>query len=152
MTQSSFNLGSELCPTALPMATASAVGAASEAFFAAQALAAGWGAYLPLAGDSLIDVVISRNSNLFSAQVKTALWRKTSYLIETRHRLSGGKNAAYCASDFDVLAVFLPDRKQFVFWKSCELVAGKGSFCYRPDADRSPNNWTLLDDLSQKKM
>jgi hypothetical protein len=68
---------------------------------------------------------------------------KGFYKVNTSSRTAG----RYSAGDFDVLAAYLPDINEFVFWRISEI-AQYGQISYSPKKHRSPGNWSLLDDAA----
>ena len=122
-------------------------GAVSEMYFCAEAGARGWEVYVPFGHAQAADVCIHKPpGKSVTVQVKTAGWDMGSYAI----MVSRGKSSktAYLAGDFDVLAAYLPDRRQFVFWTLADL-RGRKRLRYHPVRHRQPNNWELLDDVAQ---
>jgi hypothetical protein len=56
----------------------------------------------------------------------------------------------YARHDFDVLAAYLPDRKQFAFF-TYDQVAGRKTIRYNPEIHFKPDNWELLDQVAAIK-
>lgn len=81
-------------------------------------------------------------------QVKTAEIRRNIYSINVSR--GTGSKVAYSEGDFDVLAAYLPDINQFVFWTIPDL-RGRKRLSYSPRLHRQPGNWQLLEDLSLPK-
>jgi hypothetical protein len=76
-------------------------------------------------------------------QVKTAYedGQRGSYSVNVGRGSSS--KVAYQSGDFDVLAAYLPDRNQFVFWTLDDL-QGRKKLRYDPTRHRQPGNWELL--------
>ena len=92
-------------------------------------------------------------------QIKTAWWspKQSHYAIKNKSNSHG----VYSAEAYDVLAVYLPDRNQWLFYTRSEL-GNRGATCYMPREfrkkapattygihgetmdDRDPDNWDLL--------
>jgi len=131
----------------LSVLSACQTGAVSEMFFCAEAGARGWDIYVPFGHAQTADVCIHRPpGKSVTVQVKTAGWDQGSYAV----MVSRGKSSktAYVDGDFDVLAVYLPDVRKFVFWTLKDL-AGRKKLRYHPARHRKPNNWTLLDEVAE---
>jgi hypothetical protein len=83
-----------------------------------------------------------------SVQIKTGTieaGRKGYSISVTRGK--GNAKRSYAKHDFDVLAVYLPDRKQFAFW-TYEQVGGRKTIRYNPNIHFAPDNWELLDQVA----
>ena len=124
-------------------------GTVSEMFFCAEAGARGWDIYVPFGHAQTADVCIHRPpGKSVTVQVKTAGWDQGSYAV----MVSRGKSSktAYVAGDFDVLAAYLPDVREFVFWTLKDL-AGRKKLRYHPARHRQPGNWHLLDEVAESR-
>jgi hypothetical protein len=99
-------------------------------------------------------------------QVKAACWDvRGFYKISNSSRVTG----IYSSSAYDVLAVYLQDRKQWLFYFRAEL-GNRTSTTYTPRdlrqrprrsfsgshgevvADRDPDNWSLIDQVAASKI
>jgi hypothetical protein len=95
-------------------------------------------------------------------QVKTGVWDEA----RGRYQIDNHSNSKiYSANAYDVLAVYLPDRKQWLLYTRAEL-GNRLKTSYTPPelrrrlrktycgihgetiADRDPNNWELLDQVA----
>ncbi len=92
--------------------------------------------------------MLVRGTLRLTVQVKTAkLTDRGDYHINAK-RGGGDTTRPYAAGDFDILAAYLPDRNQFVFW-SFEDVRSRQTVRYHPDRHRQPGNWSLLDEVAE---
>jgi hypothetical protein len=118
----------------------------AELLFCAEAGARGYGIYAPWGGDQKVDVCLSNpKGGYIGVQVKRACLSTTNpglYKINTASRSSG----LYDGNAFDVLAAYLPDRNEFVFWH-IEEIRQYGQISYSPKKHRQPGNWQLLEEL-----
>jgi hypothetical protein len=118
----------------------------AELLFCAEAGARGYGIYAPWGGDQKVDVCLSSpNGGYIGVQVKRACIRASNpdfYQVNTSSRSSG----LYAGGAFDVLAAYLPDRNEFVFWHIDEI-RQYGQISYSPKKHRKPGNWQLLEEL-----
>lgn len=125
-------------------------GEIAETLFIAGAMVHDWEVFTPFGHAQTTDVCIMRpGTKALKVQVKTARRRTDAdgYGI-CSHRERSGVKRAYTSGDFDVLAGYLPDVNQFVFW-SFEDIAGRVKINYSPIRHRAPGNWQLLDELSE---
>lgn len=122
-------------------------GAHAELLFCAEAGARGYTIFTPLVGSPKADVCLKMGQGPYiGIQVKRACLNTQydgRYKVNTCSRSSG----RYSKGDFDVLAAYLPDINEFVFWR-IEEIAQYGQISYSPKKHRSPGNWSLLDDVS----
>ena len=122
-------------------------GAHAELLFCAEAGARGYTIFTPLVGSPKADVCLKMGSGPYiGIQVKRACLNRQyegRYKVNTSSRSSG----RYNAGDFDVLAAYLPDINEFVFWR-LEEISQYGQISYWPKKHRSPGNWSLLDDAA----
>jgi hypothetical protein len=123
-------------------------GAHAELLFCAEAGARGYSIFTPLVGSPKADVCLKMGQGPYvGIQVKRACvstQRAGLYKINTSSRTAG----RYSAGDFDVLAAYLPDINEFVFWRISEI-AQYSQISYSPERHRSPDNWELLDALAE---
>ena len=122
-----------------------AKGTSAEVKFIHQADDRGYKIYVPLGHAHATDIVILKPKKRPACiQIKTATYypRRDAYGVSTSR---GSKNKkAYARGDFQILAAWLPDRKQFVFWRFDEIKKRK-KINYTPRLHRQPENWDLLD-------
>ena len=118
-------------------------GAHAELLFCAEAGARGYTIFTPLVGSPKADVCLKMGQGPYvGIQVKRACFNTQAdgyYKVHTSSR-----NKKYSTGDFDVLAAYLPDLHEFVFWHLAE-VAHYGQISYSPVRHRDPGNWELLD-------
>ena len=116
--------------------------------FCAEAGARGYSIFTPLVGSPKADVCLKMGQGPYiGVQIKRACISTQHvgfYKVNTSSRTSG----RYSAGDFDVLAAYLPDINEFVFWRIGEI-AKYGQISYSPKRHRSPANWELLDELAE---
>ena len=121
-------------------------GAHAELLFCAEAGARGYTIFTPLVGSPKADVCLKMGQGPYiGIQVKRACFNTQAdgfYKVHTSSR------KRYSAGDFDVLAAYLPDINEFVFWRIGEI-AQYGQISYSPKKHRSPSNWALLDDAAE---
>jgi hypothetical protein len=122
-----------------------AKGTSAEVRFIFDADERGWKVYVPLGHAHAADLIILRPPKRpVTVQVKTATYNphRNNYGVMT----SRGKKTkkAYARGDFQILAAWLPDRKQFVFWRFDEIKKRK-KINYTPRLHRQPDNWDLLE-------
>lgn len=115
----------------------------SEALFVAGCIVHDWETFKAFGHDHTADWVLVRGMYRLKAQVKTASTDRGDYLISAKRGRTGNCRA-YAHGDFDVLAAYLPDRNQFVFW-SFEDICSRQNIRYHPERHRQPGNWDLLD-------
>jgi hypothetical protein len=120
-------------------------GAHAELLFCAEAGARGYTIFTPLVGSPKADVCLKMGAGPYiGIQVKRACFNRRCegfYKVNTSSRSSG----RYNAGDFDVLAAYLPDINEFVFWR-LEEISQYGQISYSPKKHRTPGNWSLLND------
>jgi hypothetical protein len=123
-----------------------AKGDMAEMLFAAGAIIRDWEIYMPFGHAQTTDVCLLKPfTTPIKVQVKTAWWDAAyeSYAVFSRKG-----SQAYKDGDFDVLAAYLPDINQFVFW-SFPDISGRQKIRYSPERHRKPSNWELLDDVAK---
>ncbi len=126
-------------------------GEMAEMLFAAGAIVHDWEIYMPFGHAQTTDLCLLKPwSAPIKVQVKTAWWDPShrSYAVLLHKGSRRGGVQPYKAGDFDVLAAYLTDRNQFVFW-SFEDIRGRQKIRYSPKRHRQPSNWELLDDVAQ---
>jgi hypothetical protein len=119
----------------------------AEMLFAAGAIVHDWEIYMPFGHAQTTDVCLLRPwTTPIKVQVKTAWWDAShqSYAVFVRN----GSKQAYAFGDFDVLAAYLSDINQFVFWAFSDI-SGRQKIRYSPERHRKPSNWELLDDVAK---
>jgi hypothetical protein len=130
------------------MTTNCHTGAVSELLFCAQAGMRGWSVFTPVGHAHTVDVcLVKQGGRPIGVQVKTAgMNRPGEYHLQTGRGKNVGltKKLPYVKGDFDVLAAWLPDVEEFVFWTLDDL-AGRITVRYSPKRHRAPGNWELLD-------
>lgn len=119
----------------------------SEALFIAGCIVHGWETFKAFGHDHTADWVLVRGAYRVKVQVKTASHDRGDYSICVK-RGRGVNLRAYAEGDFDVLAAYLPDRNQFVFWSFADICSRK-KVRYSPARHRQPGNWGLLDDVAK---
>jgi hypothetical protein len=131
------------------MTTNCHTGAVSELLFCAQAGMRGWSVYTPIGHAHSVDVcLVKHGGSPIGVQVKTAgvrsRWEKNlpGYKVQSGQGLHSKE--AYGPKSFCVLAAWLPDIEQFVFW-TLDEIAGRKTLHYNPAIHRAPGNWQLLD-------
>jgi hypothetical protein len=132
-------------------------GEIAETLFMAGAMVNDWDVFVPLGHAHATDVCISKPwTPSIKVQVKTAWFddRLDERRNGHRYRISltksngRGRRQIYGHGDFDVLAGYLPDLNQFVFWAFADI-SGRQKIDYSPARHRRPSNWELLDDVAQ---
>ena len=119
----------------------------AEGLFAVGCIVYDWEVFKSFGHDHASDWVLVRGMYRLKVQVKTAtLDERGDYNISVK-RGKGSKSRAYVAGDFDVLAAYLPDRNQFVFWSFADICSRK-KVRYSPERHRQPGNWALLDEVA----
>jgi hypothetical protein len=83
-----------------------------------------------------------------AVQVKTATLDRGAYHVSVKRATGGLKARPYEIHDFDVLAAYLPDLNQFVFW-TFDDISSRVSVRYDPNKHRKPGNWDLLNDVAE---
>ena len=129
----------------------SQTGNVHEAAFIYFATDRSWEVYGASVGnDQSADKIVTKPGvKATTVQIKTGTieaGRKGYAISVTRGK--GGTKRSYAKHDFDVLAVYLPDRKQFAFW-TYDQVAGRKTIRYNPDIHFAPDNWDLLDNVAE---
>ena len=120
----------------------------TEALFIAGCIVYDWEIFKAFGHDHTADWVLVRGTLRLTVQVKTAkLTDRGDYHINAK-RGGGDTTRPYAAGDFDILAAYLPDRNQFVFW-SFEDVRSRQTVRYHPDRHRQPGNWNILDEVAE---
>ena len=131
--------------------SASRKGEIAEVLFTAGAMVNDWEIFLPLGHAQTTDVcVIKPLTAPVRVQVKTAWWDDARHAFQISVRRSGsysGKKRPYVSGDFDVLAGYLPELNQFVFWSFADI-SGRQKINYSPNRHRKPSNWELLDQVA----
>jgi len=123
-------------------------GTIAELLFCAQAGMKGWDVFVPVGHAQAADVcLVKAPGRPVSVQVKTAGWDKKQNCYQINACKGGAVKVAYRAGAFDVLAAWLPDREQFVFW-TLEDIAGRLTVRYSPLRHRAPGNWHILQDVA----
>ena len=126
-------------------------GEIAEVLFAAGAMVNDWEIFLPLGHAQTTDVcVVKPWMAPVRVQVKTAWWDDNINAYQIPVRRSGsysGKKKPYVSGDFDVLAGYLPELNQFVFWSFADI-SGRQKINYSPARHRKPNNWELFDQVA----
>ncbi len=124
-------------------------GEISETLFIAGAMVQDWEIFTPFGHAQTADVMLTRDGvRPLAVQVKTATPDRGAYHVSVKRATGGQKARPYEIHDFDVLAAYLPDRNQFVFW-TFEDIRGRISVRYDPNRHRQPGNWELLDDVAK---
>jgi len=139
-----------------------AKGAIVERRFEIAAMERGYEVAVNFGGGKDFDCMVRRvGGRPVVVQIKTGDWRGTAYRIRNQ---SGGR--VYSPDAYDVLAVYLCDREQWVFYLRAELGnrsatsytppdirrKKRGELCGRHGGlppDRNPDNWELLDEVAQ---
>jgi len=125
-------------------------GEIAETLFIAGAMVHDWEIFVPFGHAQTTDVCIAKPAHRpLKTQVKTAsLVDAGGYQVHCKKSSTGDKkHMAYEIGDFDVLAAYLPDRNQFVFWAAEEIV-GRQCVRYCPTRHRQPGNWDLLHQIA----
>ena len=123
-------------------------GEISETLFIAGAMVHDWEIFTPFGHAQTADVMLTRtNVRPVAVQVKTATLDRGAYHVSVKRATGGQKARPYQAYDFDVLAAYLPDRNQFVFW-TFDDISNRVSVRYDPNRHRAPGNWDLLNDVA----
>jgi hypothetical protein len=124
-------------------------GEIAETLFIAGAMVNDWEIFTPFGHAQTADVLLTRGGvRPIAVQVKTATLDRSAYHISVKRASGGQKVRPYEQHDFDVLAAYLPDLNQFVFW-TFEDIRGRITVRYNPARHRQPNNWELLGDLAE---
>ena len=125
------------------MTTNCQTGAVSELLFCAQAGMRGWSVFTPVGHAHAVDVcLVKPGKRPIGIQVKTARADRGEYHMNCAR---GKKTKTpYEAGEFDILAAWLPDIEEFVFWTLPDI-ASRLTIRYSPKRHRQPGNWDLLD-------
>ena len=124
-------------------------GTHAELLFCAEATSRKFNVLIPMGPtSSTVDVWVAPAAGRpISVQVKRA-WldpKRRIYLVKVSRRGTRMKKGLkYKAGDFDILAAYLPDVNQFVFWKFGEIKK-RSKISYTPRIHRQPDNWELLE-------
>lgn len=131
----------------------------SEKLFDLEATRRGWLVAINAGGAPDFDFIIKRPISLgcVVVQVKTPYWheRKKQYIIR-----ACSNNGSYSSAAFDVLACYLREAGEWLFYTRAEIGARLVTSYTPPDmrqkatkfsapGARQPNNWELLDDVAQ---
>ena len=123
-------------------------GEIAETLFIAGAMVHDWEIFTPFGHAQTTDVMLTRSGvRPIGVQVKTATLDRGAYHVSVKRATAGRKARPYEAHDFDVLAAYLPDRNQFVFW-TFDDICSRVSVRYDPSRHRQPGNWDLLNDVA----
>jgi hypothetical protein len=119
----------------------------SEAIFAVEGIRRGYTVYTPSVGHShpADAIIVKPPCRPISVQLKTATVvknRNRSYSVMVCRGKGSGK-VSYQLGDFDILAAWLPDIQQFVFWHF-EEIATRKKINYSPLRHRAPGNWEVF--------
>jgi hypothetical protein len=124
-------------------------GELAETLFIAGAMVHDWEIFTPFGHAQTADVLLTRDGvRPIAVQVKTGTLDRGAYHVSVKRASGGQKARPYLTHDFDVLAAYLPDRNQFVFW-TFDDIRSRISVRYDPTRHRQPGNWDLLDDVAQ---
>jgi len=124
-------------------------GEIAETLFIAGALVQDWEVFTPFGHAQTADVLLTRSGvRPLAVQVKTGTIDRGAYHISVKRATGGHKARPYLAHDFDVLAAYLPDRNQFVFW-AFDDIRSRISVRYSPERHRQPGNWQILEEIAQ---
>ena len=126
-------------------------GEIAETLFIAGAMVHDWEIFTPFGHSQAADVVLTRSGvRPLGVQVKTGtLVDSGAYVVTVKRGTTGGMNARpYQQYDFDVLAAYLPDRNQFVFW-TFDDIRSRVTVRYNPAKHRAPGNWDLLNNVAE---
>jgi hypothetical protein len=124
-------------------------GEISESLFIVGAQVHDWEIFTPFGHAQTTDVMLTRAGvRPIAVQVKTATLDRGAYHVSVKRATGGQKARPYQVHDFDVLAAYLPDRNQFVFW-TFDDISNRVSVRYDPNKHRKPGNWDLLNDVAE---
>jgi hypothetical protein len=124
-------------------------GEISEQLFAVAAMVRDFEIFAPRGHSQTADFcIIKSGQSPLMVQVKTAYFdtARGEYAVNVARGRSS--NTAYRQGDFDILAAYLPERNEFVFW-TLEDLKGRKKVRYSPERHRKPSNWELLDDVAE---
>ena len=123
-------------------------GELAETLFIAGAMVHDWEIFTPFGHAQTTDVMLTRSGvRPIGVQVKTATRDRGAYHVSVKRATGGFKARPYQEHDFDVLAAYLPDLNQFVFW-TFDDISNRISVRYDPNKHRKPGNWDLLNDVA----
>jgi hypothetical protein len=123
-------------------------GELAETLFIAGAMVHDWEIFTPFGHAQTADVLLTRAGvRPIAVQVKTGSPDRGAYHVSVKRATGGQRARPYQAHDFDVLAAYLPDRNQFVFW-TFDDIRSRITVRYDPLRHRSPGNWDLLNDVA----
>ena len=123
------------------------IGDNSESEFTYLAAKRGWWVFTPVTGahDRPADVILFRRFRPVAVQIKTAhiyADRENAYGIPS---CQGNQKVSYTKGSFDVLAAWLPDVQDFVFF-TFEEINGRKKIYYSPRTqEKRPGNWEVLE-------
>jgi hypothetical protein len=139
-------------------------GAIVERLFEIAALERGYEIAANIGGGKDFDYIVRLpKGRPVVVQIKTGTFRVHKCCYDITNKTPAG---TYSASAYDVLAVYLPDRSQWVFYSRREL-GSRGRTTYTPRetriisrksrygaygetiADRDPDNWELLHNIAE---
>jgi hypothetical protein len=124
-------------------------GEIAETLFIAGAMVHDWEIFTPFGHAQTADVILTQDGvRPVAVQVKTATLDRGAYHVSVKRATAGRNSRPYQAHDFDVLAAYLPDRNQFVFW-TFDDIRSRVSVRYDPNRHRQPGNWELLDEVAE---
>jgi hypothetical protein len=124
-------------------------GEISESLFIVGAQVHDWEIFTPFGHAQTTDVMLTRAGvRPIAVQVKTATLDRGAYHVSVKRATGGLKARPYEIHDFDVLAAYLPDLNQFVFW-TFDDISNRVSVRYDPNKHRKPGNWDLLNDVAE---
>lgn len=124
-------------------------GEIAETLFIAGAMVHDWEIFTPFGHAQTADVMLTRASvRPIAVQVKTGTLDRGAYHVSVKRATGGQKARPYEIHDFDVLAAYLPDRNQFVFW-TLDDIRSRITVRYDPNKHRKPGNWDLLNNVAE---
>ena len=124
-------------------------GEIAETLFIAGAMVHDWEIFMPFGHGQTADVLLTHDGvRPIAVQVKTASLDRGAYHISVKRSTRGRNARPYLTHDFDVLAAYLPDRNEFVFW-TFDDIRSRISVRYDPSRHRQPGNWELLNDVAE---
>jgi len=132
-----------------PVLSACRKGEIAETLFIAGAMVHDWEIFTPFGHAQTADVLLTRGGvRPIAVQVKTGTLDRGAYHISVKRSTRGRNARPYLTHDFDVLAAYLPDRNEFVFW-TFDDIRSRISVRYSPERHRQPGNWDLLNDVAE---
>lgn len=138
-------------------------GSIAEAEFLTRAQRHGWHCYVPFGHATTADMIVYRPfGRPLTIQVKKGVYQdkgsgswkvmvgagKPSCAANPKDY--GKRYRMYQRGEFDVLAMWVQEKECFVFWTLDSLVERSVS-CTRWYAGESCNNWSVLDELSERR-